>query len=675
MAAPSKGKFKWFGINQSCAEFGKVFPGTWGKDFTFPSTSSVQTHIKDGFNIFRVAFAMERLVPNTLTGSFDSAYLQNLTNTVNAITNAGAYAIVDPHNYGRYYGNIITDTNAFGTFWTNLAKKFASNPLVIFDTNNEYHEMDQTLVLNLNQAAITSIRSAGATSQYIFAEGNSWTGASTWNTTNTNLAALSDPQNKLVYEMHLYLDGDGSGSNETCVSGDIGLQRVIGATNWLRSNSKIGIIGEFAGGANTVCQTAITGLLNHLQANSDVWNGAVWWAGGPWWGDYIYSFEPPSGKAYTYYNSLLKVYTPGSTTPHAAAAPASLTTSSAAPSTTLSSAFIRYIGRVNPATKELSWPGTGVSFAFTGTSATIGLASVSGTNSVDLIINGSTPVVISNVAGTGISTPAGLSQGTHTVVLRKRSEPIYGSIFLGEITTDGALAAAAVPARQIEIIGDSITVGYGLDGTNPCTNNATVEDNPKTYGAMAANALGADYSVVAWSGKGLIRNIATGSTDTSPLMPELYTRYGANDADNSYPFSATWLPNAVVINLGTNDFSYIAWDASGRSYNARDSLDASAYTDGMVQFVQTIQTHYPDAHFFLLSSPMLSDFYPTAADAQKTTQTNALKNAATRLGAKVHFVDWPTQGSDVGCDYHPNVATHAAQGAVLANAIAAAVGW
>ena len=40
--------------------------------------------------------------------------------------------------------------------------------------------MDDELVFNLNQAAIDGIRSAGATSQLIFVEGNSWTGAWTW---------------------------------------------------------------------------------------------------------------------------------------------------------------------------------------------------------------------------------------------------------------------------------------------------------------------------------------------------------------------------------------------------------------------------------------------------------------------------------------------------------------
>lgn len=38
----ASGKLKWFGINQSVAEFGSnTYPGVWGKDFYFPSTSSI----------------------------------------------------------------------------------------------------------------------------------------------------------------------------------------------------------------------------------------------------------------------------------------------------------------------------------------------------------------------------------------------------------------------------------------------------------------------------------------------------------------------------------------------------------------------------------------------------------------------------------------------------------
>lgn len=328
----------------------------------------------------------------------------------------------------------------------------------------------------------------------------------------------------------------------------------------------------------------------------------------------------------------------------------------------------RLLGRVNPSTYELSWPSTGVSFSFSGTSASIGIT-YWGDNSVDLSIDGGNWTVISEVSGTSITTPS-VKLGNHTVVLRKRSEAAQGSVYIGKIAANGTLGPDLVPSkRQIEIIGDSITVGYGLDGVLPCTNTAALTDNPKTYEALAADALGADYSVVAWSGKGLTRNYWSGVADDAVLIPELYSRYGANDADNSYTFPSSWNPSAIVINLGTNDFGYVGTPP-------RAPLNATVFTNAMITFVQSIQKHYPDAWFFLMTSPMLSDGYPTAEDAQKTTQTNALNSVIAQLNStKIQLVDWPTQGSDVGCDYHPNAATHAAEGVVLAAAIKAALGW
>jgi endoglucanase len=162
----------------------------------------------------------------------------------------------------------------------------------------------------MNQAAINSIRGIGATSQYIFVEGNSYSGAWTWTSVNTNLGSLTDSSNKIVYEMHQYLDSDGSGTSDACVSTTIGVERVTAATAWLKANGKQGIIGEFAGGANSQCLTAVKGMLDHLKANSDVWLGALWWGGGPWWGTYIFAFEPPSSIGYNYYDATLKTYAP-----------------------------------------------------------------------------------------------------------------------------------------------------------------------------------------------------------------------------------------------------------------------------------------------------------------------------------------------------------------------------
>lgn len=98
--------------------------------------------------------------------------------------------------------------------------------------------------------------------------------------------------------MHQYLDSDGSGTSATCVNSTIGSSRLEAATAWLKSSGKKGILGEFAGGANSVCESAVEDLLTYMGENTEVWLGALWWGGGPWWGNYIFSMEPPSGIAY-----------------------------------------------------------------------------------------------------------------------------------------------------------------------------------------------------------------------------------------------------------------------------------------------------------------------------------------------------------------------------------------
>lgn len=117
--------------------------------------------------------------------------------------------------------------------------------------------------------------------------------------TATEMGTLVDPVDKLIYEMHQYLDSDGSGTSPECVNSTIGSQRLAAATSWLRANNKIGIIGETAGGANDLCISALQDMFSYMEKNNDVWAGWLWWGAGPWWGSYIYGMEPPSGVAYT----------------------------------------------------------------------------------------------------------------------------------------------------------------------------------------------------------------------------------------------------------------------------------------------------------------------------------------------------------------------------------------
>ena len=60
---------------------------------------------------------MERLSPNAINGNFDTTYLNMIKEQVNYVTGKGAYIMINPHNYGRYYGQIYRDTQSFGAFF------------------------------------------------------------------------------------------------------------------------------------------------------------------------------------------------------------------------------------------------------------------------------------------------------------------------------------------------------------------------------------------------------------------------------------------------------------------------------------------------------------------------------------------------------------------------------
>ncbi|KAI0687841.1 endoglucanase [Cerioporus squamosus] len=291
-------KFKFFGVNESGAEFGNtVFPGALGTEYIWPAPSSIDFFMGKGFNTFRVPFLMERVSPPTtggMAGPFNQTYLGGLKDTVNYITGKGGYAAIDRECRVECVGKGVAD----GIGWQKLAAEFKSNDHVIFDLQNEPHDIPAQTVFNLMQAGVNGVRAAGATSQLILVEGTSWTGAWTWTTSGNSqvFGAIKDPNNNVAIEMHQYLDSDGSGTNATCVSSTIGAERLQAATAWLKQNNLKGLLGEIGAGSNAACISAVQGALCEMQ-QSGVWLGALWWAAGPWWGDYYQSIEPPTGPA------------------------------------------------------------------------------------------------------------------------------------------------------------------------------------------------------------------------------------------------------------------------------------------------------------------------------------------------------------------------------------------
>lgn len=303
------------GVSLAGAEFGVdpfgvgPLPGTFAVNYIYPDPlyvpgyDSASYYLAKGMNTFRVPFRWERLQPSR-HAAFDPAELARLTTTVNDLTAKGATVVLDPHNYARYGAALIGSSTVpntdFADLWSRLALAFKGNAKVVFGLMNEPHDMSTEQWVSAANAALVSIRATGATN-LVLVPGNGWTGASSWaqnwygTPNSTALLGISDPGNNFAFEAHQYFDSGSSGTSPTCVSGTIGSASLQGFTTWLRANGRRGFLGEFGASSDPTCIAAIDDTLAHIDANSDVYLGWTYWAGGPWWGVNWMALEPTAG--------------------------------------------------------------------------------------------------------------------------------------------------------------------------------------------------------------------------------------------------------------------------------------------------------------------------------------------------------------------------------------------
>jgi endoglucanase len=302
------------GVNLAGAEFGQTsLPGTYGSHYIYPNQNEVNYFKSKGMNAVRLPFRWERLQQAT-NANFNIAESNRLHLFVSQTTAKGVHVVLDPHNFARYYpdpGNYQSSTiglvgtsvsySAFSNFWWRLASLYKTNDHVIFNLVNEPNTMPTEQWVTAANTAIAAIRATGATN-LVLVPGNGWTGAWTWyqnwyGTPNAQaMTNIIDPENNYAYDVHQYLDSNGSGGSSQIVSETIGAERLSGFTQWLKDNNRRGFLGEFAVANSTVGagigDEAISNMLTHVEANSDVWLGWSWWAAGPWWGEYMFTLEP-----------------------------------------------------------------------------------------------------------------------------------------------------------------------------------------------------------------------------------------------------------------------------------------------------------------------------------------------------------------------------------------------
>ena len=312
--------------------------------------------------------------------------------------------------------------------------------------------------------------------------------------------------------------------------------------------------------------------------------------------------------------------------------------------------------RTDPAAPRFAWPGTTIRTRFDGTGLTVRLDDA-GDNQFEVTVDGVARPVLIPGAGPGDHVIAsGLPPGPHEVVIARRTESFFGPTrFLG--FTGAPLIATPAPTRLIELVGDSISCGYGVLGPSAtCGFSAATESEPAAWGALAAAELGVAHATIAYSGKGVVRN---NGGDTTGLMPALYARTLAEEPGAWS--GADYRPGVVVVNLGTNDFA--------------QGDPGPGFVTAYAAFVTDLRARHPQAWIVIALSPMLSDGYPAGA-MQRTKARGYLQQVVTGAAdAKVVYLELAEQTEPLGCDYHPGRTTQAAMGRALAAKIRELTGW
>lgn len=338
---------------------------------------------------------------------------------------------------------------------------------------------------------------------------------------------------------------------------------------------------------------------------------------------------------------------------------------------------VRLVGRTCEVggVRWLPLSGSAVEFTVRGTSASVELAGDEGVENDEqyrpryaVLVDGQ--VVADELLGErthAVALFAGEEERTATVEVIHLSEAYYGAVGVAGITVDSTAAVPVQPTAHkdllVEFVGDSITCGYGVEAPSAEEQFTTSTENfMKSWAYLAAQELDAEYSAVSFSGYGIL----SGHTELdeprlSALVPPLYPFVG-EDA----PYHVPWdfskrQADVIVINLGTNDATYIKGDEER----------AQAYAAEYAGFLSQVRAFNPDAHIMCTLGIMgVTELYPYVEDAVAAYTAATGDTKVTCYLATQQDVE----SDGAGANWHPSEATQQKAAHEVAEHIRAVLG-
>jgi len=233
---------------------------------------------------------------------------------------------------------------------------------------------------------------------------------------------------------------------------------------------------------------------------------------------------------------------------------------------------------------------------------------------------------------------------------------------LKKIIYEGEIRKTEPKKYRFEFIGDSITSGEGALGAHEEMDWITPYFSAVVnYAVMTSDAMNADFRLISQSGWGV-----TTGWDNNPAsrLPLIYDSVNAKREVKDYDHSS-WEPDAVIINLGTNDggaFDNPAFTdpVTGETFKynkledgSYDPEDLNKIAAGMTVFMKHVREVHPDAHILwvygMLGSPMMDTVEKAVSQFWTENDTNA-----------GYLLLPDTNGEAFGSRGHPGLLSHKA---------------
>ena len=300
--------------------------------------------------------------------------------------------------------------------------------------------------------------------------------------------------------------------------------------------------------------------------------------------------------------------------------------------------YINIYGRsyMQLGTLMLDHAANGVEVGIVGTSLKMTMYSQSKGYMRVFVDGGTSSKRIAVEAGTQEYTVASnLEQGLHMVRIVKCTEEQQNAYW--DVRSFAAEKFFAVPAKselKIEFIGDSITAGHGSLGFVGQAHTIDNSDATKTYAYLTAQALNADYSIVAYSG------ICTEAYHWISNL-NMVTLYNQISNKNRKQYAFDFEADVVVLNLGTNEGSYIGTTAGG-NYGPQFPTDYR-------EFVETVRGKHPDAYIICLYGMMDRNVVIHLGIQQAIEELD---------DDKIVYNPFEIKGDGAGGNGHPSSAAH-----------------